>query len=190
MLAKIYDKEIEYEVSYRNIKYPRLEFKTGKLLLVLPKNYRDEKKLLEKHKDWIYKKSQIIEEARRRTKKMKIEKRNEEELKSLIKELVKNFSDELRVEVNRVYFRQLKSKWGSCSNKRNLSFNTMLKYLPYDLIKYVVFHEITHLKEGNHNKKFWEIIGKKFRDYEKRERDLLAYWFLLQEIKNEVGAIV
>ena len=183
MLAKIYDKEIEYEVSYRNIKYPRLEFKTGKLLLVLPKNYRDEKKLLEKHKDWIYKKSQIIEEARRKAKKMKIEKRNEEELKSLIKELVKNFSNELRVEVNRIYFRQLKSKWGSCSNKRNLSFNTMLKYLPYDLIKYVVFHEITHLKERNHNKKFWEIIGKKFRDYEKRERDLLAYWFLLQEIK-------
>jgi len=183
-LVKIYDREIEYEINHRNIKYPRLEFKTGKLLLVLPKNYGDGKKLLEKHKDWIYKKSSIIEEAKRTAKKKKIENRNEEELKGIIKELVKKFSKELKVKVNRIYFRRLKSKWGSCSNKGNLSFNTLLKYLPYDLIKYVVFHEITHLKERKHNKKFWEIISKEFRDYEKKEKDLLAYWFLIQEIER------
>lgn len=184
MLSKIYDKEIEYEVSYRNVKYPRLEFRTGKLLLALPKNYGDEKKLIEKYKDWIYQKNLTIEEAKRRAKKMKIENGNEEELKDVIKELVKKFSKELKVKVNRIYFRRLKSKWGSCSNKGNLSFNTLLKYLPYDLIKYVVFHEITHLKERKHNKKFWEIIGKKFKNHEKREKDLLAYWFLIQEIER------
>ncbi|HEC77376.1 MAG TPA: M48 family peptidase [Thermoplasmatales archaeon] len=183
-LVKIYDREIEYEVSYRNVKYPRLEFKTGKLLLVLPKNYGNEKKIIDKHKDWIYRKSLIIEEAKRKAKKKRIENRNEEELRNIIKKLVKKFSDDLGVKVNIIYFRRLKSKWGSCSNKSNLSFNTLLKYLPYDLIKYVVFHEITHLKERKHNKKFWEIMSKKFRDYEKKEKDLLAYWFLIQEIER------
>ncbi|RLF51041.1 MAG: M48 family peptidase, partial [Thermoplasmata archaeon] len=142
MLVKIYDKEIEYEIDYRNIKYPRLEFKTGKLLLVLPRNYKDERKLIEKYKDWIYKKSLIIEEAKKKAKEKKIEKRSEEELKNIIEELTKKFAKELKVNINKIYFRKLKSKWGSCSNKGNLSFNILLKYLPYDLIKYVVFHEI------------------------------------------------
>ena len=181
MLVKIYDREIEYEIDYRNIKYPRLEFKTGKLLLVLPRNYKDERKLIEKYKDWIYRKSLIIEEAKKKAKEKKIEERGEEELKNIVKKLDQKFAKELRVNINKIYFRKLKSKWGSCSNKGNLSFNILLKYLPYDLIKYVVFHEIVHLKERRHNKKFWEIISKKFKDYEKKEKDLLIYWFLLQK---------
>ncbi len=181
MLVKIYDREIEYEIDYRNIKYPRLEFKTGKLLLVLPRNYKDERKLIEKYKDWIYRKSLIIEEAKKKAKEKKIEERGEEELKNIVEKLAQKFAKELRVNINKIYFRKLKSKWGSCSNKGNLSFNILLKYLPYDLIKYVVFHEIVHLKERRHNKKFWEIISKKFKDYEKKEKDLLIYWFLLQK---------
>ncbi len=184
MLVKIHDREIEYEIDYRNIKYPRLEFKTGKLLLVLPKNYKDERKLIEKYKDWIYKKSLIIEEAKKKAKKRKIEERSEEELKNIIEELAKKFAKELKVNINKIYFKKLKSKWGSCSNKGNLSFNILLKYLPYDLIKYVVFHEIVHLKEKRHNKKFWEIISKKFKDYEQKEKDLLIYWFLIQELER------
>ena len=181
MLVKIYDREIEYEIDYRNIKYPRLEFKTGKLLLVLPRNYKDERKLIEKYKDWIYRKSLIIEEEKKKAKEKKIEERVEEELKNIVEKLAQKFAKELRVNINKIYFRKLKSKWGSCSNKGNLSFNILLKYLPYDLIKYVVFHEIVHLKERRHNKKFWEIISKKFKDYEKKEKDLLIYWFLLQK---------
>ncbi|OYT59267.1 hypothetical protein B6U81_06395 [Thermoplasmatales archaeon ex4484_30] len=182
--VRIYDTEIEYSVSYRDIKYPRLEFKTGKLILVLPKNYGNEKKLIEKYRDWIYRKKLTIEEAKRIARKKKIENRDEKELKNFVKEIVNEYSKEMKAKVNRIYFRRLKSKWGSCSSKGNLSFNILLKYLPNELVKYVVYHEITHLKERRHNKKFWEIISKKFRDYEKKEKELLAYWFLIQEIER------
>ena len=75
----------------------------------------------------------------------------------------------------------MKSKWASCSIKKNLTFNTLLRYLPNFLIKYVVFHEITHLKEKKHNERFWKIIKKEFKDYQKKEKELLIYWFLIQK---------
>jgi len=57
--TKIYDLEIDYETDYREIKHPRLEFKTGRLFLVLPKNYKEEHNLIEKHKEWIQCKKEI-----------------------------------------------------------------------------------------------------------------------------------
>ena len=44
----------DYDIVYRTIKYPRLEFKTGKLLLVLPKDHKNSDIIIEKHKDWIF----------------------------------------------------------------------------------------------------------------------------------------
>ncbi len=52
---RISDSTINYEIVHRNIKYPRLEFKTGKLLVVLPKDHKDCGDLIEKHKGWIFK---------------------------------------------------------------------------------------------------------------------------------------
>lgn len=55
--------EVNYKVVYREVKYPRLEFKTGDLHLFLPKNFRNIQTLLEKHKSWIYKKQIQISSA-------------------------------------------------------------------------------------------------------------------------------
>jgi predicted metal-dependent hydrolase len=75
----------------------------------------------------------------------------------------------------------MKSKWGSCSSKKNMNFNKLLKYLPDDLIQYVVFHEMTHLKEKKHGKEFWDIISINFKNYQEKENELMDYWFLIQE---------
>ena len=79
--------------------------------------------------------------------------------------------------MKKIYFRKMKTKWASCSAKRNLTINTLMKYLPDYLIKYVIFHEIAHLKEKRHNDEFWKIVSKKFVNYQKLERDLFVYWF-------------
>ena len=47
---QINSKDINYKTVYRNVKYPRLEFRTGNLLVVLPKEIKNEKYILEKHK--------------------------------------------------------------------------------------------------------------------------------------------
>ena len=51
---KIYNESVSYETDFRNVKYPRLEFKTGQLVLILPNDFQDDKSLLKKYENWIY----------------------------------------------------------------------------------------------------------------------------------------
>lgn len=181
--AKIQELDVEYKIAYRNIKYPRLEFKTGNLLLILPKNYKNEKELIKKHRQWLYNKKFIIKTALKTAKNKELNlDRTHEELKHLIHSVAKNLTEEFNFEINDIYFRKMKTKWGSYSSKRNLTINTLLKYLPRKLIEYVIFHEMTHSLEMKHNDRFWKIISRKFNDYQTRERDLLVYWFLIQKM--------
>lgn len=180
--ARIHDQGIEYETVYRDVKYPRLEFKTGDLLLVLPRKYKDPEGLIEKHKNWIYKKNHLIESALKEAKGKTLDfKRTDEELRDLVCSHVRNTSDELGRNINKIVFRRMRSKWGSCSSKKNLTINSLLKYLPGNLIGYVIFHEMAHLIERKHNERFWKIIEEKFSDHQKKEKDLLVYWFLIQK---------
>lgn len=170
----------DYEVVHRDIKYPRLEFKTGKLILILPRNYKDYEIFIEKHEKWIGKKKNFIETALIESESKKLIERSLIEFKSLIYTLTRSISKELELKINNIYFRKMKTKWGSCSSKKNLTINTLLRYLPENLIEYVIFHEIIHLIEKKHNEQFWKIISQKFKDYPKMEKELFVYWFLLQ----------
>lgn len=180
--VKIYDLDIEYETVYRNVKYPRLEFKTGDLLLVLPINYEDPESLIQKHKNWIYKRYSLIETSLKDAQEKIPEERTDEVFRNLVRSIVENISKELKLNMNKIYFRRMRSKWGSCSSKKNLTINTYLKYLPENLIEYIIFHEMVHLIERKHNKAFWNIISKRFNDYQRNEKELLAYWFLIQKV--------
>lgn len=173
---------IQYQIAYRDIKYPRLEFKTGSLFLILPKNYKNEKELVEKHKRWIYNKNFIINTALETAKNKELNlNRTNEELKKLVSSIAKNLVQEFHFKINRIYFRRMKTKWGSYSSKSNLTINTLLKYLPKKLIGYVIFHEMTHSLERKHSERFWKMITRKFKDYPAREKDLLVYWFIIQK---------
>jgi len=179
--ADEFTKSIEYIVDYRDIRYPRLEYKTGSLLLVLPKDYEKETALLEKHKRWIMQKEQAIRQALEEAKNQALNvHRTHNELKKLVESIVKRYKQEDGFEVNQVFFRRMKTKWGSFSPKRNLTINTLLKYLPEKLIEYVIFHELAHSKERKHNETFWKIINRRFKDPQKYEKGLLVYWFLVQ----------
>jgi predicted metal-dependent hydrolase len=56
--------------------------------------------------------------------------------------------------------RQQASRWGSCSSRGNLNFNWRLVHYKPEIIDYVIIHELAHLIELNHSKKFWEIVKK------------------------------
>ena len=49
--------------------------------------------------------------------------------------------------------------WGSCSGRKNLNFNWRLAAAPPEALDYVVIHELCHLREMNHSKKFWALVG-------------------------------
>jgi len=169
---------IPYKVSHRAVRYPRLEFKTGELLIVLPFGATPDI-LLDKYKNWIIKKFDFIKECLEKTKNKKLIMRSEEEFRKLIYSLTKEASKDLRVELNHIYFRKMRTKWASLSSVKNLTVNSLVKYLPEYLIRYVIFHELAHIIEKRHNEKFWEIISRKFKNYQKMEREMFIYWFMV-----------
>lgn len=172
-----------YKISYRDIKYPRLELKTGKLLFVLPFGY-DSNTLLDKHKNWIEKKVNFIEECLENAQDKKLATRTEEEFKRLINKVAIEISSDLNVKVNGIYFRKMKTKWASLSPSKNLIINKYMKYLPEYLIGYILFHETAHVIEKKHNTKFWGIIEKKYKNYQEYEKELFRYWF---KVANQAG---
>ncbi|TET77115.1 MAG: M48 family peptidase [Candidatus Cloacimonadota bacterium] len=176
---------IPYRVSHRAVKYPRLEFKTGELLIVLPFGHKPDV-LLNKHRSWILKKLDFIEGCLERAKDKELIDRTEERFKELVYSLVTKTSKDLGVELNHIYFRKMRTKWASLSSVKNLTVNRLMKYLPEYLIRYVVFHEIAHLIEKRHNDKFWQIISRKYEGYRKMEREMFAYWFLVSKEYSQI----
>lgn len=53
-----------------------------------------------------------------------------------------------------------KTRWGSCTSKKGVNFTYRLIMAPNRVIDYVIIHELAHLKEMNHSKKFWQIVDK------------------------------
>lgn len=173
---------IDYTVDYRNIKYPRLEYKTGNLHLILPKNYENETTILNKHQKWITRKEQIIKQALKEAENKTLNTtRTEKELKQLVHTTIQNYQKEQHLKVNKVFFRKMRTKWASYSKNRNLTINTQLKHLPKQLIEYIIYHELTHSIERKHNERFWKKIETKFKNHQQTEKELLIYWFLIQK---------
>lgn len=76
---------------------------------------------------------------------------------------------------NRVNIKNQKTRWGSCSKKGNLNFNYKIVHLPEKLTDYLVVHELCHLKEFNHSKNFWELVGSAIPDYKNLRKQLRGF---------------
>ena len=92
----------------------------------------------------------------------------------LIREKANKLGADLGLTYGQLSIRGQKTRWGSCSQKGNLSFNWKLIMAPEPVIDYVIVHELAHLKEMNHTKRFWQLVGQhcpKWRDHRKWLKD-------------------
>lgn len=70
----------------------------------------------------------------------------------------------------RITVKNQKTRWGSCSSKKNLNFNYKLAYMPQEIMDYVVVHELAHLRHMNHSREFWELVEQYIPDYRERRK--------------------
>jgi predicted metal-dependent hydrolase len=88
----------------------------------------------------------------------------------------------LGVEIGRIAVKDTRSRWGSCSEKGNLNFSWRLMLAPFEVMDYVVAHEVAHLCELNHSSRFWSIVETICPDYRRhrlwlrRNGGMLAAW--------------
>jgi predicted metal-dependent hydrolase len=80
---------------------------------------------------------------------------------------------------NRVFIRNQKTRWGSCSTKNNINLNVNLVRLPQELIDYTILHELVHTRVKNHGQRFWDQMDLLLGDAKTIDKKLGAYGFLL-----------
>ena len=84
-------------------------------------------------------------------------------------------ADTTHSEVNKVFVKAQKSKWGSCSGKRNINLNWHLIFLPPALIEYLIIHELMHLREMNHSPAYWNWVKRYYPAYKEAQKALHSY---------------
>lgn len=89
----------------------------------------------------------------------------------------------LGLEPGRLSVRDQRTRWGSCSAKGDLSFSWRLFLAPPEVLRYVVIHELCHLRELNHSPRFWRLLAAAMPEWE-AHRDWLS------EHSHEIGAYV
>ena len=81
---------------------------------------------------------------------------------------------EHRLEVGAVSIRNQRSRWGSCARSGNIALNFRLVQMPPHVCDYVLLHELMHIKQQNHSRRFWrlvEAVCPGFRDAERWLQD-------------------
>jgi len=89
--------------------------------------------------------------------------------KSVLTEKAYDFAKIMDVLPSSIKINSARTRWGSCSNKKNLNFSWRLMMAEDCVIDYVVIHELAHLKELNHSPQFWTIVEKTLPDYKEKQ---------------------
>ena len=93
---------------------------------------------------------------------------------------VMHFQQSTGGNVNEIHIKDQKTRWGSCSSKRNLNFNWRLVMAPPEVLDYVVVHELSHLTHMNHSRDFWELVGQVMPEYKQMRKWLRENGHLLK----------
>ena len=133
---------------------------------------READAFVEKHRSWILRQQDKL--AQRKAAAAAVPALTDEELAGLrqraseyIPDRVAHYADIMGLTYGRVTLRLQRSRWGSCSAKKNLNFNILLMLTPPEVIDSVVVHELCHLREMNHSARFYALVRSAYPDYDR-----------------------
>jgi predicted metal-dependent hydrolase len=143
----------------------------GGLSATLPRGMRIEKleNFIRQKADWILRRINIAKKRKPAFLLPKSSRREylrlKERARALAKMKLQEFNQYYNLQYRRISIRNQKSRWGSCSRKGNLNFNYKIVHLPEKHINYIVVHELCHIKEFNHSKRFWDLVSQTIPDF-------------------------
>lgn len=100
--------------------------------------------------------------------------------KNILSERLEYLARLMQLDYNSFKVSNSKNRWGSCDSKGNIKINFRLIMLPHKIIDYVLIHELSHLVEFNHSKKFYKVIESVMPDYQKHRKELKDFTTILQ----------
>ena len=179
MELNIKDYNIYVEIIYKNNKNIYFRFnENGVLIVTCHKKVSKEeiKSLIFKNEDAIIKMYQKAVERK------KYNAKNEDDLNKFTEEEINRvFNEEVSICKNcfnnlpefTLKFRQMKTRWGVCNRRDNIiTLNKELIKKEVWLLDYVIIHEMAHFYEGNHSKKFWNIVSLACPNYKEARKEL------------------
>lgn len=96
-----------------------------------------------------------------------------------LKKITRSRSDQMGLHPAQVTIRDQRTRWGSCSSKGTISLNWRLIMAPPTVLDYVIVHELCHLVEHNHSKRFWQLVAQNCSEFKK-----MRLW-----LKNNSGSL-
>ena len=159
---------LEYEIKYSKIKNIYIQIKNGKIIIKAPKRVskKEIEKIIEQKSEWIQK---TLEKEIKKQKKKELY--TKEEFKKIIEKNANELIKETGLKPNKITIKQIKYAWGSCSSKKNITLNLELIKYSQQAIRYVILHELCHLKYMNHSKDFWNLVEKYMPDYKQIKKE-------------------
>jgi hypothetical protein len=85
----------------------------------------------------------------------------------LARDRIKHFNEFYNFKYNKIFIKNSRTRWGSCSSQGNLNYSYRIMHLPEDYRDYIIVHELCHLGQFNHSKNFWSLVQKTIPDYKK-----------------------
>jgi predicted metal-dependent hydrolase len=130
---------------------------------------------IDKHKNWIEKR--ISQQWKSLIDINKIEE-YKKQAKVYIPNRVKEIAEKYWYEYNTIKITSAKTRWWSCTSKKNLNFSFRLILTPVEIIDYVICHELSHLKQMNHSRQFWKEVSIMDIEYKEHDKWLKDNWYL------------
>ena len=153
--VKIFGKNYDVQVEYKNIKAPELNLRENyKIEIILPAKYKKVGN------------EQIL--------KMSIEKMYEQIANNEIESIMEKTRKLLGIAPEDYEIRKMEKTLGKCEDGKITIAPELMQY-KREVIEYVVAHEFCHLKYKTHGKRFYQIIEKYISDYKKYEREIQEY---------------
>lgn len=91
---------------------------------------------------------------------------------TLVHDRLVHFNQHYHFIYGKVFIRNTRTRWGTCSSRGNLGFNYRIAKLPAELQDYIVVHELCHLAHMNHGAEFWARVGETLPNWKHLRKEL------------------